>query len=120
MNRVYDFCLNAFGSTNGPDFRGGRRDRRVTFEIARVTSWTNATARTAHAKPMRGMSRPRTMGRMTAPTEDPDATMPIAQTRRRLNHVETVATPGMNNLKCKRRLSDRGAYIPTAIPAPMP
>ena len=36
---------------------------------------------------------------MTAPTEDPDATMPIAVARCRLNHVETVATPGINSLE---------------------
>ena len=64
------------------------------------------------------------MGRMTAPTEDPEATVPIAVARCRSNHVATVATPGINNLETSaggsRLMGLGGNYIPTAIPAPMP
>jgi hypothetical protein len=54
--------------------------------------------RTAQGKPIWGMSFSRAMGYITAPTEEPDATIPKARARRRLNHVDTQATAGMNKL----------------------
>jgi len=54
--------------------------------------------RTAQGNPIWGMSFSRAMGYITAPTEEPDATIPRARARRRLNHVDTQATAGMNKL----------------------
>ena len=98
MYKLYDGCRNAFGSTNGPTFRGGRRDFRVTLEIMRVAIMINAIARTDHPNPIWGINFSRVMGYITAPTEEPEATIPKAAARRRLNHVDTTATPGMKSL----------------------
>jgi hypothetical protein len=52
VNKLYAGCRNAFGSTSGPAFLGGRRDFKVTIEIASVTIIINAMARTDHPNPI--------------------------------------------------------------------
>ena len=77
------------------------------FGMRRVNSCIKAMTRTAHPNPIRGISFSSVMGIITAPTEEPEATIPRAAARRRLNQVDTQATPGMKR-------------IPTARPAPIP
>jgi len=63
-----------------------------------VNNWIRAMTRTAHPKPTWGISFSRVIGIMTAPTEEPEATIPRAAARRCLNQVDTQATPGMKIL----------------------
>lgn len=78
----------------------------MTLEIIRVAIIINAIARTDHPNPIRGINLSRVMGYITAPTEEPEATMPKAAARRRLNHVDTTATPGMKRLKCQKQVGE--------------
>jgi hypothetical protein len=43
-----------------------------------------------HPKPILGMSRVSIIGRMTPPSDEPDAMMPMAVARFLMNHVETA------------------------------
>jgi hypothetical protein len=51
------------------------------IEVKSVTIWINARVRTAQPNPINGMSLAAVMGYITPPTEDPDATIPIAAAR---------------------------------------
>lgn len=75
---------------------GGRRVRMRRHEPARQPRQMNAAARTAQGKPTDAIRRCSMMGKKTPPTELPDATMPIAYARLRLNQCPMTASAGLN------------------------
>ena len=73
---------------------GGSRDLTVRFAMTSRPRIKNAATRIVQPNPILGISRSTRMGKITPPRDEPDATIPKANARRRKNHVETVDMAG--------------------------
>jgi hypothetical protein len=80
-------CLKRSSKRQGVYPFGGSRDLSVRFAMIHMKRIRKAVIRIAHPNPTEIMRRRSMMGKMTPPSEDPEAVTPRANARRRWNQL---------------------------------
>lgn len=83
------------------------RERRVKMAMTQLKRMRNAQVRMAQPKPVSRIMCDTTMGKMTPPSEDPAAMIPMAMPRFLKNHVDTQPMAGL-----KRKLAPMAEQTP--------